>query len=203
MAKSRKFLTAGAIGVAAFALIGAGASATFTDATHSNQSVQAGTIDVRLTSPVAVSGNDTKNLFLPLVGPTNSTFHSTPDLITMTNHGTVQADAIYLGISSTATLPADVALQSQLSVCVFSDGQPIFNGLVSTLQAMGGGEGQQIAGPFMPGVPDTYSAEFYAGTNATQCLNNTYGGTYATPPSLDDAAQGGVVGTSITVKYVG
>ena len=39
MAKSRKFLTAGAIGVAAFALIGAGATATFTDAAHSNQTV--------------------------------------------------------------------------------------------------------------------------------------------------------------------
>ncbi len=208
MAKSRKLLTLGAVGVAAIALIGAGASATFTDTTTSNQTVKAGTIDMRLTSPAAGSQN-AKTINLPDVGPTNSTFVSNRDIITMTNHGTVQANAIYLGISSSPANGAGMALQGQLSVCIFSDpsgtssGGVIFNGLVNTLAAMGGGLGQQIEGPFAPDGTDNYSVEFYAGTNTTKCGNATYGGTYDTPASLTDAAQGGVVGTSVTVKYVG
>ena len=113
-------------------------------------------------------------------------------------------------------------MQSQLSVCIYSPvttsspGGVIFNGLVSTLEGMGGGQGQQIAGPFAKNGTDSYSAEFYAGSKdaangspalgqaATKCGNLTYGGTYAAVATgLDDSAQGGVVGTSITVKYVG
>ena len=214
MARSRKFLAAGAAGVAALALIGAGAGATFTDATHSGQRVEAGTIDLRLTSPDAIGGNDSKTILMPNVGPTNSTFNSKPSVITFTNRGNVQADAIYMGISSTATSAADKALQSQLSVCIFSDGLTVFNGLVSTLETLG--DGQAIAGPFKPEVPDTYTAEFYAGSKdaangqpalgqaATLCKGLAYGGTYeAVATGLDNSAQGGVVGTSITTKYVG
>ena len=201
MAKSRKFLTLGAVGLAAIALISAGASATFTDATQSNQSVQAGTINMVLSSTNA-TGNGTKTITMPTVGPTNSTFKSNGDIITMTNQGTVQADAIWLGIASTAANNPGVALKAQLSVCIYSNptttssGGVIFNGLVGTLETMGGGQGQQIAGPFAPGGTDNYSVEFYAGTNATKCGN-------ATPASLTDAAQGGLVATTVTVKYLG
>ena len=49
MAYSRKFLTAGAVGVAALALIGTGAGATFSDAVHANRTITAGSMNIQIT----------------------------------------------------------------------------------------------------------------------------------------------------------
>jgi len=203
------FLGAGFVGIAA---IGAGAGATFTDATHSVQTITAGTLDVRLSSPAATAGDNSKSLTLAGFGPTGSTFKTDASSITITNYGTLAAQEVWVGVSAAALTGADAALWSQLSLCIWSppsinggSGLTVFNGLVSTLEAMNGGKGQQVAGFVGPNGPptDAYTTEFYAGLNTTACGNNAYGGQYATPPSLTDAAQGGVVTPSVNIAYEG
>ncbi|HUX71442.1 MAG TPA: hypothetical protein VMV41_13080 [Cellulomonadaceae bacterium] len=204
------FLGIGFIGVAS---IGVGVGATFTDATHSVQTITAGTLDVTLSSPDATSGNNTKTLTLADFGPTASTFKTPASIITITNNGTVKANEVWIGVGNAGpAAAADAAMWSQLSLCIYSPpslnggvGGVVFNGLVSTLQAMNSGKGQQVAGYVGPNGPptDAYTAEFYAGLNTTSCGNASYGGTYATPPSLTDAAQGGVVTPTVTIQYEG
>lgn len=208
--RTTAFLGIGFIGIAS---IGAGAGATFTDATHSVQTITAGTLDVTLSSPGATSGNNTKTLTLADFGPTASTFTSPASIITITNNGTVKANEVWMGVSNAGpSAAADAALWSQLSLCIYSppssNGGPggvVFNGLVTTLQAMNGGKGQQVAGYVGPdGSPiDAYTTQFYAGESTTPCGTASFGGTYATPPSLTDAAQGGVVTPTVTIQYEG
>ena len=50
MAKSRKFLTAGAVGVAALALIGTGAGAAFNDSVSATQNISTGTLLMAISS---------------------------------------------------------------------------------------------------------------------------------------------------------
>src|ERR1035437_9406034 len=122
MALSRKFITVGAVGVAAFALIGAGASATFTDATHSLQGVQAGTLNVVLSAPGAAN-NLTKTITLKDFGPTTSTFKTDITPVTIQNLGTITANEVFMGLNITPNDPTkshDTALLSQLSLCLWS-----------------------------------------------------------------------------------
>ena len=210
MARSRKFLAAGAAGVAALALIGAGASATFTDSTHSLQQVQAGTLDVVLSAPGAAN-NWTKTITLPEFGPTTSTFKTDAIVVTIVNRGTIRANEVFMGLNiapNSAANSHDAALVDQLSLCLWSPpsanggtGMTVFNGKVSTLAAMAGGAGQAVAGYILGNTTDAYSAEFYAGSAATLCGTNTYGaGSYAAD-DLTDAAQGGVVHTDVKLAY--
>ena len=113
MAKSRKFLTAGAIGVAAFALIGAGASATFTDAVHADQSITAGTLNMTVTGPSGSTVSGKTVTFAPLAH-VSSTFTTGAQLVTTTNSGNIVATAIKLSASDwtdNATLRDQVRLQ--------------------------------------------------------------------------------------------
>ena len=122
MAYTHKFLTAGAVGVAALALIGTGAGATFTDAVHANRTINAGTMNVQITNGGggAVSA-DGKSVTLPAVGPTGSTFESTHQIITIKNNGNIPAtaDAFQMTESHVGTANNN-ALLAQTNVCIQS-----------------------------------------------------------------------------------
>lgn len=57
MAKSRKLLTVGALGVGAMALIGSGATAVFTDSVNATQEVNTGTMTMAISSTDTNHGN--------------------------------------------------------------------------------------------------------------------------------------------------
>ena len=77
--KLRTMAVLGGLGVAAIALIGAGASATFTTKTTSTQRITAGTLSLVLTAKNVASGYDTPASHSP---PSNvpSTFISPAEL---------------------------------------------------------------------------------------------------------------------------
>jgi hypothetical protein len=58
MAKSRKLLTVSALGVAAFALIGAGAGAAFNDSVSATQNLSTGTFSMAISSTDATGASD-------------------------------------------------------------------------------------------------------------------------------------------------
>jgi hypothetical protein len=104
MALSRKFITVGAVGVAAFALIGAGASATFQDSVTAAQAINVGTLSLNI-RPLAGSGTnvDEKTLSLTPIGPTASTFSTTPVAFQVNPTGDITAKTYQLGLSETNT----------------------------------------------------------------------------------------------------
>lgn len=178
---------------ATLAVVGLGAGATFTDATHSVQKVQAGTLNMTLNSPDGTQSADGKTLTLREADPVGSSFATAPYEITITNSGTIAASEVHLGASDTTPGHGnDAALRNQMYVCVFSSGQTAFNGKLTDLEA----NGLTIQGTVAPGGTDSYTAEYYAGTATTKC-----GASAA--PSLDNAAQGGLVTPSIDLGYEG
>jgi hypothetical protein len=210
MAISTKVLVGSAAGLAALALVGTGAGATFTDATHSVQTVKAGTLNMTL-SGSGVLSNDQKTLTFGDTAPTGSVFDTTPQDVTIHNSGNIPASEVFISASDVNPGGAnDLALRNGMNLCIYSppsvNGGPggvVFNGPLTTLESLGGGQGQQIAGNVPPGQTDAYTAEFYAGKDSSKCGTGVYGGTYKQPASLTQDAQGGSVTPSITVSYTG
>ena len=188
MARSRKFLTAGAVGVAALALIGAGASATFTDAVHATQSITAGTLNMTVTGPAGSSTNG-KTVTLEAFGPTNSTFTTGAQKVITTNSGDIAASALRLSASDSNN---NAALKAQVYVRIDSWVGPnesggkvmVYNGTLANLEL----NPMNIVGPIPAGSTDPFEVTYYAGPGAT---------------SLTNAAQGGLLIPSITVEYEG
>ena len=222
MAYSRKFLTAGAVGVAALALIGTGAGATFTDAVHANRTVTAGTMNVQITD--GDGGNvsaDGKSVTLPPVGPTGSTFESDHHIITITNLGNIPAtaDAIQMTESHVGTANNN-ALFAQTNVCIQStdaSGGPWTegNGPLATAVALNPTVKQNPV-VLQPGQSMTFSVDFYAGQDPSYCnpissdgshtraaWDGYNGGPYHTPASLTNAAQGGTITPTLTFSFTG
>ncbi len=222
MAYSRKFLTAGAVGVAALALIGTGAGATFTDAVHANRTITAGTMNVQITNGGGGSvSEDGKSVTLPAVGPTGSTFESAHKIITITNNGNipVTSDAIQMTESHVGTANNN-ALLAQTYVCIQStdySGGPWTegNGPLATAVALNPTV-KQNAVVLQPGDTITFSVDFYAGQDSSYCNpvssdgSNTKaawdgydGGPYHTPASLTNAAIGGTITPTLTFSFTG
>jgi predicted ribosomally synthesized peptide with SipW-like signal peptide len=174
MAYSRKFLTVGAMGVAAFALIGAGATASFNDSVDATQKVTAGTMSLRVTSPGARTSGDGRTVTLPNVGPVSSTFETHNNLITVTNNGNIPVASLEFQMKESHTdTNASIALVSQLNVCIKShdfsgtwvEGNgPLRNG-VSLFPSV-----SQNPIPLAVGESLTYSVDFYAGQDSTTTL---------------------------------
>jgi len=231
MAKSRKFLTAGAIGVAAFALIGAGASATFTAHTTSTQTITAGVLAVSLSSPDVAGCHDATNhctsLTLPAFGATSSTFETANSTITMTNTGTIPLsfDGNYagtegLGVQMTAAVnstPASAYLRDQMNVCIqggdASGSWVEGNGPLTTALALHPSVRENPVVLAVGGTA-TYNVNFYAGKNSAGCGTTTSSGPnttaawvaqqghgYLTPASLTNEAMGGVVTPTLTWNF--
>ena len=108
MARSRKFLAAGAAGVAALALIGAGASATFTDSVAATQAINVGTLSLNI-RPVADNSAtqvSEKALTLNPIGPTASSFSTSPVAFRVNNTGDITAKTYQLGLTQTNNDPS-------------------------------------------------------------------------------------------------
>src|SRR5450631_3132107 len=149
-----------------------------------------------------LAGTGTKTLTLPYLGPVGSMFKTALVVITMTNSG--QATAMETSINVSTILPsgyapADAALRDQMYVCISSPAGPtgaiVYDGLVT-------GAGLQVlTRTVAPGMSDSYSAEFYAGTQTTACTGKS-GAATAVATGLDNAAQGGVFTPNVTVSFV-
>ena len=200
---ARKIAILGGMGVAALALIGAGASATFTDSTHSNQTIQAGTMNVTLSSnaPGAVQSQDGKTVTLANAAPVNSTFKTAASTFEISNDGDITVQEVFIKGSRQAPgfNANDDALFNQTNVCVYSPfidnnnpGGVVYDGSLSNFVS----NGQQVAGPLAPGAKDHYTAEYYAGNVTTACGDET-------SPSLDNSAQGGTITPQVDLSYTG
>lgn len=228
MAKSRKFLTAGAIGVAAIALIGAGASATFTTATESSQTVTAGTIGMVVYAAGSDCPDATYNctsLTLPAVGPVGSTFETPATVVYMKNTGYIPVSYKAIKMSEThPALPNADALRDQMNVCIMGWDPSVGawpggawvegNGPLTAAVALGVAQNGVVV---QPGATTWYKVSFYAGQNSANCSSNVHsdgpntllawdgylGGAYTTPASLTNAAQGGVVTPKLTFSFTG
>ena len=229
--KLRTIAMAGVMGVAGLGLIGSGADAVFTAQTTSHQSITAGNLRVVLsaTEDPKATGNGTPDLTLGSLGPTGSSFMTTPELITITNTGDIPATEVALKLSDTNN---NATLQGDMWACLYSDGSSgggvFFNEPLTIVE----GYGQAAIGHLVlaPGATDTYTVVYYAGpTEATGCGGAysgykavPYGGypgayysavTYAGPApvlgpnpaaaSLANGAENGYVTPIVTVSYTG
>ena len=190
MTSKNKFLAAGALGVAALGLVGVGTGASFTDAVHTTQKVTAGTLDMRLSSTAdgASISNDGKTVSFKDLGPTQSTFSSGAQPATIKNVGNIDANAILLSADDARdSNAASNALRDELWVRIISPigGGVAYDGTLANLEA----HPLQLTGPVPPQGTDSFTTEFYAGSGNA--------------PSLDNAAEGGVVTPTITVTYSG
>lgn len=197
----RNIAVLGGIGVAALALIGVGAAATFTQTTVSNQQIQAGTLDVTLSTTLggATLSNNGQTLTLAQFGPTQSSFTTGDQLITITNSGDITVNEITEQLGATGAS----ALINELSVCEVSSGTVIYNGLLKDGLSL-----QSIAGTIAPAGTDSYTINVYAGSETTACGTVTTVGSTAvlgtsSGPSLDNSVMGLTANVSVTVGYSG
>ena len=221
MAYSRKFLTVGALGVAALALIGAGGSATFRDALDANQKVTAGTMNVWISDGAGGTVSpDGKSVTLPDFGPTGSTFETEHRVITVTNYGNIPVKSLAFQMGGTrGTSQASYTLWNQVNVCIKSTDKSGTrtegNGPLTTAVALTPSVAQNPV-DLDPGQSMTFSVDFYAGRNSKNCdarysdgtnTSNAWsahrGGSYNTPASLTNAAMGGVVTPKLTFSFTG
>jgi predicted ribosomally synthesized peptide with SipW-like signal peptide len=190
MAHSRKFFTVGALGVASFALIGAGATATFSDNVQADQSITAGDLNVSVRGP-AGSSTDGKTVTLAPVGPVSSTFTTGPQRVFALNSGNIGAHAVRLSASATGNTRS---LHSEMYVKIVrwsgANGTGsdivIYNNTLTYLESHPiSVNGPQVA----PAGWDQFDVTFYAGHDGADSLSN---------PS-----QRGVLVPKITFDYEG
>jgi hypothetical protein len=218
--KLRTMAIIGALGVAAIALIGAGAAAQFQTSTTSSQTITAGTMNVVLTSDCAQSGNGTANLTLANEAPVASSFETSPCVITVNNNGNVPVT--YTSIALTAAYDgttAGAALQNETYACFYGpevDSSPDtsiigFNESVDAAIAQGA---VGVGGTIAAGDTDTYIMVFYAGpTTDTGCGSDIPSytptdypqvpGTNSAAASLNSDSEGGSFTPSLTLTYSG
>ena len=211
MARSRKFLAAGAAGVAALALIGAGASATFTDAASGSQVITAGTMSVYAHSEGGSTSADGRTVTLPAFGPTGSTFQTTNQPVVITNNGNVKVTELKITVGDSNNGAANsAALRNQVNVCMWSDPWIVANGPLTTGEALDPAVKLNKV-DLAPGASETMYVDFYAGMDSAKCqttassgeITASRWGTYVTPASLTNAAQGGVVMPTVTIHFTG
>jgi predicted ribosomally synthesized peptide with SipW-like signal peptide len=189
MAYSRKVLTVGALGVAALALIGTGAGATFHDSVQAQQTISAGNLSVLIKSDSASTYG--KTVTLHTLSDEPSHFSGPPETITMTNTGSVPATVTGFTAADTNN---NTALEGALNIQIvdLDHGHEIYNGLLSTLEA--GGSFQ------IPSGGTTLA------TNGTMSFSVTFsstGNTDVNNGGLPQAAQGGWVTPTLTANITG
>jgi predicted ribosomally synthesized peptide with SipW-like signal peptide len=193
-------------------LIGAGAHAVFTQNTVSSQQIQAGTMNVTLSSTAAgVNGINTPTLTFANFGPTNSSFTTGDNLVTITNNSNIPVLEIVSTPSDTydssgGATSANSELAAQVYLCEVSSGEVIYNGLLADASAQG------ISGTLAPLGTDNYTVNVYAGNSVnTACGSVTSVGAPApatdgpnpAATDLSNDAQGGVINPTMTVSYSG
>ena len=227
MALSRKVITVGALGVAALALIGTGATATFLDQVNATQDITAGTPGLRITDGAggAVS-SDGKSVTLPALGPVNSTFESPHRVITLTNNGDIDLTAVAFQLTESHVGTANNnALASQINVCIqstdasggpWTEGNGPLSAAVNLVPTVAQNPFVMSHDPAGANHSVTFSVDFYAGKDSSQCnkvhsdgsstnaaWNAIVGHGYSTPASLNNAAIGGLVTPKLTFSFSG
>jgi hypothetical protein len=207
MARSRKILTVSALGVAALALIGTGAGATFHTSTTTSQTISAGSANVVLTASgtsCLTVADSCHSITLPAVNGAGSTFLTTNPTIWMHNIGTIPVDYANLQLSEAHNNDAaSVALRNEMNVCIQS---------TDPMEAPNEWHGVEVNGPLMTGVNlgdkmdvqnlhttlqagdmAPFSVDFYAGTDSA-CGRVTSAGTITSEawgvPSTDNPVAG-------------
>jgi predicted ribosomally synthesized peptide with SipW-like signal peptide len=186
MARSRKFLTVGALGVASFALIGAGATATFNDNVTAEQTIAAGRMNMTIAGVDGWSTPGGKTLTLPTTSPVGSKFSTGRQSVTVTNNGTVESRLATLLVSAPGN---NSALRDGLRVRIFgvngsSTSPPDFDGTLNDLQSDANKGITALDLKLAPGKSVSASVEIYA-------------------DDLPDSAQGGYVTPTFTVGFKG
>ncbi|HZX98666.1 MAG TPA: hypothetical protein VFE92_04125 [Dermatophilaceae bacterium] len=187
MAFSRKVLIVGALGVAAFSLIGAGASATFTDGAQARQNITAGTMNMTITSTAkgARRSDDSKTLTLKTYGPVGSTFSTGPQTIIVSNNSNIDAKMVKLAVTA-ATTNDELRDGIYVKIEAGDDKTLVYNDLLTRLESS---LSPLIAGQTIKaGASTTADVTFYAG---------------GTESSLPNGAQAGVVVPTFTVGFTG
>jgi hypothetical protein len=205
MARSRKILLAGAVGVSALALIGTGAGATFTDSVDATQTITIGAMRLQVTSPTGIVSADGRTVTMPAVGPVGSIFETKNSVITIKNVGDLPVKPMSFQMREThAENDASRALVNQVNVCIkasdmyggtFIQGNgPLMNGVKQATNAT------RFLSPLPVGASMTYSVDFYAGLDSystlgagqvvTPHIGNGVGGIRCGKVASDDAVQG-------------
>jgi hypothetical protein len=217
--KLRKITTVGAFGVFGVILVASGAYACISPAEGSPH-ITPQTLSVVLSASGA-TGNGTPDITLGSLGPTGSSFMTAPDLITITNNGTMTATEVALQLGDHNT---NTTFEHQVWVCLYSDGGIFFNEPLTSVEAYG----QTAVGhlTLAPGATDTYTAVYYAGTGENTGCGNTYSGFSSAPydgfsgqydatepyptgttntvaHSLTNPAESGNIAPTVTVSYTG
>jgi hypothetical protein len=135
------------------------------------------------------------------VGPVGSSFDTTAVPVTLTNTGSVPA---YYQNVITSETDNNSTFESELAVCDYSTGSGTghfigtdYNGLVS------GDLGTQSVvtagteGVIQPGDTDSFTIDFYAGTETDSCAAST------TIPSLTTGAEAGSLAFTIGYSFTG
>jgi predicted ribosomally synthesized peptide with SipW-like signal peptide len=191
MAYSRKVLTVGALGVAALALIGTGAGATFHDSAKAQQTITAGTLSVWISSDSGSTSGDGKTLTLNTLTNEPSHFSAPQETITVTNNGSVPATVT--GFTAADTYD-NAALEGALNIqLVDSGGHQICNDLISTLKAGTG----FIPIPGGTTIATGGSMNVYVTFSSTGNSDGNYG------TGLPQAAQRGSVTPTLTANVTG
>jgi predicted ribosomally synthesized peptide with SipW-like signal peptide len=192
MAYSRKVLTVGALGVAALALIGTGAGATFHDSAQAQQSITAGNLSVTISSPSGTTSNGGKTLTLAALTNEPSNFSAPQEAITVKNTGSVPATVTgFTAADSTDRAALEGALYVKL---VDSNNKVIYEGLFATMKA-GSGFIAIPGGTTIAKNGDSMTVYVTFSATANSDGNNGTG--------LPDAAQGGTVIPTLTANVTG
>lgn len=181
----KKLVVAIAGGASAFALIGVGAGASFTDAVAASQTITAGTMNVGIDQAYGA-----KSYALSATAPEASTFTTGAQPVTIRNNGNIAVNAFQV---SATDLSNNAALKSGLWVKITSynaedeagGSNVVYDGTLAGLEA----SALTVTGPITAGHTDQMEVEFYAG--------------YGLAPSLPNEAQGGSITPTITVTYSG
>jgi predicted ribosomally synthesized peptide with SipW-like signal peptide len=173
MAYSRKFLTVGAMGVAAFALIGAGATASFNDSVTAQQDLKTGSMNMTIAGANGWSQAGGKTLTLPTQSAKGSTFTTGPQLVTVTNNGTVPSKLASLVVTAATN---NGALKDGLRVKITTGGTEVFDGNFAKLEAEANANIPSFPVNLAPGASKSAWVEFYA-----KDLPNEAQGSYVTP----------------------
>jgi hypothetical protein len=191
MAYSRKVLTVGALGVAALALIGTGAGATFHGSVQAQQTITAGNLSVLITSPSGSTSPDGKTVTLNTLTNEPSHFSGPQETVTVTNNGSVPATVT--GFTAADTYD-NAALEGALNIqLVDSGGHQICNDLISTLKAGTG----FIAIPGGTTIATGGSMNVYVTFSSSGNSDGNYG------TGLPQAAQRGSVTPTLTANVTG
>ena len=216
--KFKNMAMIGAMSIAGVGLVGVGAHATFTQNTASAQTIDAGTMNVQLSTLVAGASltNGGQTLTFASPSPEGSSFTTGPMLVTITNYSSIPVTEVV----STPSDPTDLSggptsanslFAAEAYLCESSSGGVIYNGLLADAPA------QSINGTLsaypLSGDTDSYTVTIYAGSGTSECgslpsdsndpvvtpaINSA-----ADPAGLANGAQGGVIIPTLTVSYTG